>query len=89
MSTKAHPNQLQGHEGYMLMRGLEGPLGDAPGLKQLLSFTNVKASQFDIDFGDHRYRRTDNARGQRNPFVGNTLLDPSATRAGITARSMV
>jgi len=87
LSTKAHPNQLQGHEGYMLMRGLDGPLGELPGLKQLLSFANVKAGQFDIDFGDHRYRRTDNARGQRNPFIGNTLIDPSATEVGVEVYS--
>lgn len=87
LSTKAHPSQLQGHEGYMLMRGLDGQLGEMPGLKQLLSFANIKAGQFDIDFGDHRYRRTDNARGQRNPFVGNTLLDPSATEVGVEVYS--
>jgi hypothetical protein len=83
LSTKAHPSQLQGHEGYMLMRGLPDSLADTPGLKSLFSVANVKAGQFDIDFGDHRYRRTDNARGQRNPFVGNTLFDPSATEVGV------
>lgn len=83
LSTKAHPSQAQGHEGYMLMRGLKGPLGEMPGLKQLLQVANIKAGQFDVDFGDHGYRRTDNARGQRNPFIGNTLLDPSTTEVGV------
>jgi hypothetical protein len=83
LSTKAHANQLQGHEGYMLMRSLPEPLDEVPGLKQLMAIANVKAGQFDIDFGDHRYRRTDNARGQRNAFIGNTLIDPSATEVGV------
>lgn len=83
LSTKAHANQLQGHEGYMLMRSLPGPLSEFPGLKQLMAIADIKAGQFDIDFGDHRYRRTDNARGQRNPFIGNTLLDPSSTEIGV------
>jgi hypothetical protein len=83
LSTKAHANQLQGHEGYMLMRSLPAPLGEMPILEKLMSIVDVKAGQFDIDFGDHRYRRTDNARGQRNPFIGNTLLDPSATEVGV------
>jgi hypothetical protein len=87
MSTKAHTSQLQGHEGYMLMRGLPEPLGDLPIVKAFFAIADVKAGQFDIDFGDHHYRRTDNARGQRNPFIGNTLLDPSATETGVEIMS--
>ena len=67
----------------MLMRSLPEPLNEVPILKQFMEIANVKAGQFDIDFGDHRYRRTDNARGQRNPFIGNTIIDPSATEVGV------
>ncbi|MFW6058684.1 MAG: hypothetical protein ACODAQ_00795 [Phycisphaeraceae bacterium] len=81
LSSPPHPSSLQGHEGYMLMRSVPGTedtlLGD------LFDIVNVKAGEFEIDFGDHRYRRTDNARAQRNPLIGNYVFDPKTAEIGM------
>lgn len=81
LSSPPHPDSPQGHEGYMLMRHIPGSedtiLGD------VFEVVNVKAGQFEIDFGDHRYRRTDNARAQRNVLIGNHVVDAKTTEIGM------
>lgn len=79
LSSRPHPDQLQGNQGYMLMRGL--PKDNI--LSPIFDFVNVKAGAFEVPFGDHIYRRTDNARGQRNYLVGNQLVDPRTTEIGV------
>jgi hypothetical protein len=43
---------------------------------------NVKVGAFDLDFGDDNYRRSNNARVQRNPLIGNPLVDPNVEEIG-------
>ncbi|MEX1017827.1 MAG: hypothetical protein WDZ31_13885 [Phycisphaeraceae bacterium] len=81
LSSPPHPDSPQGHEGYMLMRHIPGTEGTMLG--NLFEVVNVKAGQFEIDFGDHRYRRTDNARTQRNPLIGNHVMDAKTTEIGM------
>jgi len=83
LADKPHQNQLQGDEGYMLIRELPSPVGDNPWAKSIFDHINVKAGQFETDFGDSHYRRSINAAVQRNPLVGGYLIDPRATEIGM------
>ncbi len=83
LADKPHQNQLQGDEGYMLVRELPGPVGDIPLVKAVFEKINVKAGQFETDFGDSHYRRSNNAAVQRNALVGNPIIDPRATEVGM------
>ncbi len=83
LSSPTSADKLQGHEGYMIVRSIPGTEGTLLG--QLMDVIDVKAGQFEIDFGDYRYRRTDNARSQRNPLVGNHVMDPKTTEIGMEA----
>ncbi|MFA9478133.1 hypothetical protein ACERK3_07455 [Phycisphaerales bacterium AB-hyl4] len=81
LSSPTSADKLQGHEGYMIMRHIPGTEGTLLG--NLFEVVNVKAGQFEIDFGDNRYRRTDNARSQRNILIGNHVVDPKTTEIGM------
>ena len=45
------------------------------------SFT-IKIGQFDVDYGDQHYRRTDGGNTIYNPFVENYVMDEFATELG-------
>lgn len=81
LSSMTSADKLQGHEGYMLMRRIPGTENTLVG--DVFDIIDVKAGQFEIDFGDHRYRRSDNATSQRNPLVGNYIFDPKSTEIGM------
>ena len=82
ISSRPHSNQMYGHEGYMLFKQLPGPFSDNEFLRSLFDQINVKVGAFDIDFGDQNYRRSNNARVQRNPLVGNYVVDPNGEEIG-------
>lgn len=81
LASPPHPSSPQGHEGYMLMRHV--PDAEDTILGDLFEIVNIKAGEFEIDYGDHRYRRTDNARAQRNPLIGNYVFDPKSAEIGM------
>ena len=83
LADKPHQDQLQGDEGFMLVRELPGPVGDVPWVKSVFEKINVKAGQFETDFGDAHYRRSTNALVHHNPLIGNYLVDPRATEVGM------
>ncbi len=83
LADKPHQNQLQGDEGYMLIREMPSPVGDIGWVKTLFDKIDIKAGQFETDFGDSHYRRSINAAVQRNPLVGGYLIDPRATEIGM------
>jgi hypothetical protein len=45
------------------------------------SFT-IKVGQFDVDYGDQHYRRTDGGNTIYNPFIENYIMDEFATEIG-------
>lgn len=83
IADRAHPDQLQGDEGYMLIRHLPGPVGDWQPVADFFDYLNVKAGEFQMAFGDAIYRRSLNARTQSNPLIGNYVIDPRATEIGM------
>jgi hypothetical protein len=58
---------------------------DIPLLNDVMKYTTLKIGQFDVDYGDAHYRRTDGGNGMYNPFVGNLIMDAYSTEIGATA----
>jgi len=50
-------------------------------LTDLMSKMTIKVGMDEFNYGDAHYRRTDNARGIYNPFVGNYIMDSFTTEA--------
>jgi hypothetical protein len=58
---------------------------DVPVLNDIMKYTTLKIGQFDVDYGDAHYRRTDGGNGMYNPFIGNLIMDAYSTEIGATA----
>lgn len=82
IASRPHASEMQGSQGYILFRGLPGGQ-----LDRLFEFVEIKAGQFEVNFGDHIYRRSANARVQQNALIGNNLVDPRATETGFEVRT--
>ena len=87
IADRPHQDHPQGDEGYILLRSLPDSLGNAPLVKAIFDTIDVKAGQFELDFGDAHYRRSLNAAVQRNPLIGNYVIDPRDTEIGIEVSS--
>ena len=54
----------------------------SPGfLEDIMQYTSITIGLDEFNYGDAHFRRTDNARGIFNPFVGNYIMDAFATEA--------
>lgn len=47
-----------------------------------MKYFTIKVGQFDVDYGDQHYRRTDGGNVIYNPFVENYIMDEFATEIG-------
>ncbi len=82
IASRPHASEMQGSQGYILFRGLPGGQMDG-----FFDFVEVKAGQFEVNFGDHIYRRSSNSRVQQNALIGNAVVDPRATETGFEFRT--
>jgi len=48
----------------------------------IMKSVTIKIGQFDVDYGDQHYRRTDGGSTLYNPFVENYIMDEFATEIG-------
>ena len=48
----------------------------------IMKSVTIKVGQFDVDYGDEHYRRTDGGNTIYNPFVENYIMDEFATEIG-------
>jgi len=48
----------------------------------LMKSLTIKVGQFDVDYGDQHYRRTDGGNTIYNPFIENYIMDEFATEIG-------
>ncbi len=87
VASRPHPNQMYGHQGYILLKQLPAPFAGGP-MSNLFDYINVKAGAFDIDFGDQNYHRSNNAFVQRNPLIGNYVVDPNTEEIGAEVYSV-
>lgn len=83
--TSRQHAEMYGQEGYMLLTKTPPYIQelDLPFVDWFFDHLDVKAGHFGIDFGDAHLYRTDNADAQRNPLIGNFVIDPNTTEAGI------
>ncbi len=81
VASRPHPNTMYAHEGYLLFKQLPGPFTNTP-VGKAFDYINVKVGAFDIDFGDGNFFRSNNAFVQRNPLIGNPLVDPNVEEIG-------
>jgi len=51
-------------------------------LENFMKYATIKVGQMENNYGDAHFRRTDNASGITNPFIGNYLMDGFATEIG-------
>lgn len=51
-------------------------------IDNIMKSMTIKIGQFDVDYGDQHYRRTDGGSTLYNPFVENYIMDEFATEIG-------
>ncbi|HUZ57907.1 MAG TPA: hypothetical protein VMU83_03930 [Hanamia sp.] len=54
----------------------------SPLINLLMSRISIKVGDFDVDYGDEHFRRTDGGNTIYNPFVENYIMDAFATEIG-------
>lgn len=74
-----HHNETWVKDGYLQID--ESPL-DVPFLNEIMKYTTVKIGQYEVNYGDMHFRRSDNGQALYNPFVGNTIMDAFSTEVG-------
>ena len=87
LASRPHESSTYGHEGFIILHRMPGSLGENNFIQRFFEIADVKVGAFDIDFGDSRYRRSNNARVQYNPLVGNFLVDPETDEIGVEVYS--
>lgn len=87
LSSRNHPSQTYGNEGYIIMRGVPENLQSLKFLEPVLKKVDLKAGHMLVDFGDAAEHRTNNAIAQKNPLVGNFVIDPNIVSIGMQASS--
>jgi predicted porin len=87
LSSRNHPSQTYGNEGYMILRGVPENLQSLKFLEPVLKRVDVKAGHFLVDFGDNKDHRSNNAIVQKNPLVGNFVVDPNIVSIGMQVSS--
>ena len=87
LSSRNHPSQTYGNEGYIILRGIPENLQTLKFLEPLLAKMDLKAGHMLVDFGDTGLHRSNNAKVQNNPLVGNFVIDPNIVSIGMQASS--
>ena len=87
LSSRNHPSQTYGNEGYLVLHGVPENLQSLRFLNPILNRVDVKAGHFLVDFGDNKDHRSNNAMVQKNPLVGNFVVDPNIVSIGMQVSS--
>ena len=66
--------------GYLLIDEL--PFLNSSLLDKLMQYTTLKIGVMELNFGDARFRRSDNGKVINNPFVGNYVMESFTTAPG-------
>ncbi len=74
-----HHQETWVKDGYILID--DSPI-DNPLLKSIMKYTTLRVGEFEINYGDAHFRRSDNGNSMYNPFVGNYILDDFTTEIG-------
>ncbi len=78
LSTRHH-NETWVKGGYLQFDKLpfKGEFWD-----NIMKYTTIKLGQFEINYGDAHFRRTDGGHALFNPFIENNIIDAFATEIG-------
>lgn len=87
LSSRNHPSQTYGNEGYIILRGVPENLQSLKFLEPILNKVDIKAGHMLVDFGDAAQHRSNNAIVQKNPLIGNFVIDPNIVSIGMQASS--
>jgi len=87
LSSRNHPSQTYGNEGYMIVRGIPENVQSLKFLEPILKRMDIKAGHMLVDFGDAALHRSNNAKVQNNPLIGNFVIDPNIVSIGMQASS--
>jgi predicted porin len=87
LSSRNHPSTTYGNEGYMVIHGVPENLQSLKFLEPILKKVDIKAGHMLVDFGDALQHRSNNAIVQKNPLVGNFVVDPNIVSIGMQASS--
>lgn len=82
LSSKAHAGYVMDREGYVRISKLPEQM-NVLGINSALKYVNLKAGHFEVDFGNTHLVRSDNAQVQKNPLVGNYVVDPNTVEFGV------
>jgi len=78
-ASARHHNETWVKDGYLLVDA--SPIDWAP-LNNIMKYVTIRAGQFEINYGDAHFRRTDNGNSIRNALVGNYVMDAFTTEVG-------
>ncbi|MBM4194815.1 MAG: hypothetical protein FJ202_10615 [Gemmatimonadetes bacterium] len=74
-----HHSETWVKDGYLLVD--KSPIDNKIANKIMEKLT-VRFGQFEVNYGDMHFRRTDNGQAMYNPFVGNLIMDAMTTEIG-------
>ena len=77
--SSRHHNETWVKDGYIQID--QSPIDFAP-LNALMEIMTVRVGDFEINYGDAHFRRSDNGQGVYNPFIGNYIMDAFTTQIG-------
>ncbi|HEY8182122.1 MAG TPA: hypothetical protein VII32_07760 [Thermoanaerobaculia bacterium] len=87
LASRNHPSTTYGNQGYLLVKDVPENLQSLIFLKPIFKHVDLKAGAFLVDFGDQQDWRSNNALVQKNPLIGNFVIDPNFVSVGMQAMS--
>ncbi len=72
-----HHNEAWVKGGYLLIDEL--PFIKSPGVDRVMDYLTIFVGDMELNYGDAHFRRSDNGKVTRNPFVGNYIMDAFTT----------
>ncbi len=72
-----HHNEAWVKGGYLLIDEL--PFIKSPGVDKVMDYLTIIVGDMELNYGDAHFRRSDNGKVTKNPFVGNYIMDAFTT----------
>jgi hypothetical protein len=75
--SSEHHSDMWMREGYIEINKLK--MFNSNTIDNIMDYITIKAGQMEVNYGDLALRRSDNGDVQKNPLVGNYLIDANTT----------
>ena len=82
LSSSHHEGTVYDREGYVYVDHLPDE-SDLKFMNGLFKYLDIKAGHMEVDFGNNQLVRSDNADVQRNPLIGNYIIDPNTVTPAV------